>query len=209
MQYPSYPAFRTAFLTMMDGDDVSQSSIATSTLDQIIAAGEQRIYRDIRSSVQDVALTLTVTGNAAPLPADLLELKSVYFPTFAAVIYAPYEAVQSMIQLGGNQSTQHPCYYAQQGESLIFFPAQADGTVISGRYIKRFPDISTGLTGNLFFARYPDVFLYAALAESGPFIGEQSRLPEWKERYLTLAQAANEFERRRTTRGSKLATRRA
>ena len=83
-------------------------------------------------------------------------------------------------------------------------PAQTSGTVL-GRYVKRLPDLSTGL--NAFFQRHPDLFMYAALAESAPYIGEQSRLEEWKQRYLTIASSVNETERRRGSRGSKLQTR--
>jgi hypothetical protein len=88
---------------------------------------------------------------------------------------------------------------------MQFYPLQADGTVITGTYIKRFADISTGL--NALFTRHSDLFLYAALAESAPFLGELTRLPIWEQKYASLAQAVNEEERRRVTRGSKLQTR--
>lgn len=204
MKFANYPAFRTALLTVIDGDDISQSSISVNVLDLIVGAGEQRLYRDVRSSTQDTSFTATIALNVAPLPTDCLELKSVFLPTWPALTYCPYELIQTLIQKQ-SQSFHHPKRYSLQGDNLIFWPSQPDGTVVSGQYIKRFPDISTGL--NAFFTRWPDLFLYAALAESAPYIGEQSRLPEWKERYLTIAQSVNETERRRGTRGSKLQTR--
>lgn len=204
MQFNNYAAFRTAVLQVIDGDDISQSSISAAILDLIIGAGERRLYRDVRSSTQDVALSLTVAADGtAALPADCIELKSVYFATFPALTYAPYETLQTLIQLGANSAPARR--YTLQGDTLIFFPAQPAGGTVLGRYIKRFADLSTGL--NAFFIRHPDLFMYAALAESSPYIGEQSRLPEWKERYITLASAVNEEERRRSTRGSKLQTR--
>jgi len=202
--FNNYAAFRTAVLQIIDGDDISQSSISAAILDLIIGAGEQRVYRDVRSSIQDVSLTLTVAvDGTAALPADCLELKSVYFATFPALTYAPYESIQTLIQLGATSGPARR--YTLQGDTLMFYPSQAAGSTVLGRYVKRFADISTAL--NAFFNRYPDLFMYSALAESGPYIGEQSRLPEWKERYLTIAQAVNEAERRRFTRGSKLQTR--
>lgn len=203
MQFSNYAAFRTAVLQVIDGDDISQSSISAAILDLIIGAGERRLYRDVRSSTQDAALSLTTTSNAAALPADCIEVKNVYAPSFPSLTYAPYETIQTLIQRGVNGS--NAARYTLQGDSLLFYPAVADGTQILGRYIKRFADLSTGL--NAFFTRHPDLFLYAALAESAPYIGEQSRLTEWKERYLTLAQSVNEEERRRASRGSKLQTR--
>ncbi len=203
MNFATYNAFRTAVLQIIDGDDVSQSSISVPMLDLMISAGEARLYRDVRSTTQDTALSVDVgSDGTAALPADCIEVKSVYFPGFPALTYSPYEALQTLIQTG---STTGPAKrYTIQGDTLIFYPGQTSGTVL-GRYIKRLPDISTAL--NAFFNRHPDLFMYAALAESAPYIGEQSRLEEWKQRYLTLASSVNESERRRGSRGSKLQTR--
>lgn len=204
--FPNYAAFRTAVQTMIDGDDVSQSSLSVQILDTIISIGEKRIYRDVRSSTQDVALSVTVANNSAPLPPDLLELRSVYVSGAVPCTYVPYEAFQERLQLSGIQSRK-AVRYTFEGDNLVFFPAQADGTVISGRYYKYFCSIVTeGVTGNDFFARYPDLWLYAALAECGPYVGEITRMPEWKGRYQQLVLDALVFEQRRFTRGSKLAT---
>jgi len=191
---------------MFDGDDISQSDISVAVLDLIIGLGEQRIYRELRSSTQDVALSVTTTGNLAPLPADFLELRGApYIALKVSATYAPWEAVNNAIQLQDMSITvSNPVRYTFQGDNLRFFPAQADGTAITGQYYKRFTDISTGL--NALFTRHADVFLYAALAESGPFIGD-SRTTIWEQKYLSLVEAANEQERRRVTRGSKLQTR--
>lgn len=205
MQFSSYSQFRTRVQQVIDGDDISQSSISVAILDLIIAAGEERIYRDVRSSTMLGSLSLTVAGNLAPLPTDCLELRSVYFAGWPALTYAPLEAIETLLQINTNEVT-HPKRFSQQGENLIFYPAQPDGAICLGSYYKRFTDIALG-TLNAFFTRVPDLFLYASLAESAPYIGEKDNLPEWKERYLTIAQSANEFERRRVSRGSKLATR--
>jgi hypothetical protein len=85
----------------------------------------------------------------------------------------------------------------------LFFPAVADGTVIAGRYYQKAADISSG-TLSAAFNRYPDVWLYAALAESAPFIGEDGRLPLWKSQYAGRLMAALSNERQRFTRGSRL-----
>lgn len=206
MNFSSYADFRTKFQQMFDGDDISQSDISVTVLDLIIGAGEQRLYRELRSSTQDVALSVTTTGNLAALPADFLELRGApYVALKAAATYAPWEAVNNAIQLQDTSViVSNPVRYTFQGDNLLFFPAQADGTAITGRYYKRFGDVSTGL--NALFTRHADVFLYAALAESGPFIGD-SRTTIWEQKYASLVSAANEQERRRVTRGSKLQTR--
>ena len=207
MNFSNYPDFRNKVQVMLDGDDISTSDLSVSVLDTIIGAGEQRLYRELRSSTQDVALSLTTTGNLAALPVDFLELHGApYVAKKMSATYAPWEVLNNAIQ---TQTTtfisSNPILYTFQSDSLLFFPAQPDGTVVTGQYYKRFPDLSTGL--NALFTRHPDVFFYAALAESATFVGEQTRGSAWDSKYTTLAAAANEQERRRVTRGSKLQTR--
>jgi hypothetical protein len=205
MNFSNYADFRNKVQVQFDGDDISTSDLSVDVLDTIIGAGEQRIYRDLRSSTQDAPLSLTITSNVATLPADFLELRGApYVAKWGVAIYAPWEALQNQIQLGANTAP-NPVYYTFEGDTMIFYPALATGIVVTGRYYKRFADISTGL--NALFTRHSDVFLYASLAASAPFLGELTRLPIWEQTYTGLVQAANEQERRRVTRGSKLQTR--
>lgn len=204
MQFSSYADFRAKFQSMFDGDDGNPSDVSGDVLDLCIAAGEVQLYRILRSSTMDSALSVLVAGNVGPLPDDFLELRGApYVPTFRTSVFAPWEQVQDMIQMGCRQAA-HPCYYSFEGDNLIFYPSQ-DQVTVTGRYYAQFAPISTGL--NALFNRHWDCFLYAALANSAPFIGEMQRLPIWKDTYDTLVESANEQERRRITRGSKLQTR--
>jgi hypothetical protein len=201
VQFASYVDFRNRVQSLLDGDDISTSDLSVSIMDTIIGNGEIRIYRDVRSTCQEAALAVTATANSAPLPADFLELKgSPYTAKCRVSTFVPWETIQNRIQtgyvIGANQ-----IYYSFQGDAMIFYPTQ-DGTLINGQYYRRFADISTGL--NALFIRHPDLFIYAALSESAPFLGEMTRQPVWEAKYTALAQAANEQERRRRTRGSKL-----
>jgi hypothetical protein len=204
MNFANYPDFRNKVQSLLDGDDISDSDLSVPILDLIIGAGEVRVYREIRSTTQDVLFSVAAVNNVATLPADFLEMKgNPYLGDHKRVAtYAPWEVVQNSLQTGCN-TTKDPINFSYEGDTMIFYPAQS-GTIL-GRYYKRFPDISTGL--NALFTRHPDLFIYAALAESAPFLGELTRLPIWESKYTQLIQAANEQERRRMTRGSKLQTR--
>ena len=205
MQFSNYADFRNSVQVMLDGDDISTSDLSVDTLDLIIGSGEQRIYRDLRSSTQDAVFSQTTSANAVSLPSDFIEMRGAPYVVGAGVAeYLPWEVMQNQINVEGDTNSS-PYYYSFQGDSMIFYPVLADGVTISGRYYKRFNDISTGL--NALFTRHPDVFLYAALAESAPFVGETERLPVWEQKYTSLIAAANEQERRRNTRGGKLQTR--
>lgn len=206
MNFTSYSDFRSNFQILLEGDDISTSDLSGDVLDLIIGAGERRIYREVKSSAQDTALSLTTTNNAAALPADFIELRgSPWVGTKCVATYAPWEQVTNLVNTATSSVSRSPIYYSFQSDTIFFYPTQGDGTVITGQYYKKFADISTGL--NALFTRHSDLFIYAALSESAPFLGEMTRLPIWEQKYISLADAVNEEERRRVTRGSKLRTR--
>lgn len=206
MQFANYPEFRIAVLKMIDGDEVG-TSFSLETLDLLIALGETRVYlgdqsvQGLRTRDMDAALSLTVTANAAPLPTDCLELKRVQFSGEKPVDYISQDEILRRIDCGGGGASR---YYSQQGNALIFYP-EASGTV-GGRYYQRLPDIKTGGL-HATFNRYPEVFLYAALAESAPFLGEDARLPLWKTIWGSSMNSANATERNLAERGGRLVQR--
>lgn len=202
MQFANYTEYRAAVLKMIDGDDAA-GSIKQDTLDLLIALGESRVYMGdgdvpgLRSSDMSAALSLAVTSNEATLPSDCLELARVQFAGEPPLDYVSEDDLLRHLDAGGGGT---PRYYTQQGRKLLFFP-QASGTVV-GRYYQRPADIAGGLHAT--FNRYPECFLFAALAEAAPFIGEDARIPMWKELWAGWMRRAARNERWQAPMGSRL-----
>lgn len=198
MIFATYQDFRVSVQTLIDGDDLL-SDIAPETLDLIIGMGEVRVYRDLRASTMETALAQVVTANAAPLPANCLALGIVWFdPTKPLEIVSESDLRSRMPAIGGG--TPRKC--AQAGESIIFSPAAANSATLAGRYYARPADLKTALNSTL--ARYPELFLYASLCESAPFLGEQERLGIWENTYAKLMSSAMSQENNRVFSGSQL-----
>lgn len=204
MQFTNYADFRAAVLKFIDGDDVGSGSIATDTLDLLIALGESRVYHGddetpgLRTRDMEAALSVAVTDNAAALPADCLELVRVQFDGESPLDYISEDQALRQIDMGASGTVRA---YTQQGNNLIFLP-EATGTV-GGRYFQRPADIKTGGL-HATFNRYPEAFLFGALAEAAPFIGEDARLPLWKKLWLGWMHSAHRSERNRATSGGRL-----
>lgn len=204
MQFANYPEFRIAVLKMIDGDDVSQS-FSTETLDLLIALGESLIYTGdddhapLRASTMQADLTGTTAANAVALPTDCLDLEIVWFDPDKPLDAVSENELRAKAQWNHGGDVRQ---FAQAGETLIFGPDAADGQAIGGRYYKRPADIKLGLHST--FNRYPELFLFAALAESAPFLGEDARLPVWKKLYAGRLEGANSTERNRVYSGSRL-----
>lgn len=214
MQYASYAAFRTAVLTMIDGDDANSGSLNQTTLDMLIAQGEQSVYYGtfgpngevvppLRCAEMEAPLSLTAAGNLAALPADCLELTCVQMAGEYPMDYASEEGMLRKLKYPGSGAAR---FYGQQGTNLLFYPGLSNGATVAGRYYKRPPDIGLGAL-NAAFNRYPDVWLYAALAEAAPFIGEDTRLAMWKQQYKARVTSANRSDRNRMSMGSRMTVR--
>jgi hypothetical protein len=211
MQFTNYDAFRVALQTLIEGDDSTGGTFNTSTLDLMVGLGEGRVYHGdnqtgaLRASAMVEALSATVTANAAPLPADLLELKEVYFSGKAPLDVVPLDRLRALEADG--QSGGDARYCAQDGDTLRFWPT-ATGTVHGSYYAK--PDSIVTVTpwaDATTFARYPELFLYACLYESALYLGMDSKAPIWEGRYRALADGANHSERMRVYGGSPLRVR--
>ena len=208
MQFADYNAFRVAVQKMIEGDDYAgTSTFSVNTLDMFIGMGESRVYHGdmqtpgLRASTMVKPLSLTVTSNAATLPADLLELKEVYFDGKPPIEIMPIERVR--LEVSGDASGGDSIFCAQDGESLVFWPT-ASGTVL-GRYYAR-PAALESVTwaDATTFARYPELFLYAACYEGALFLGLSGQLPLWEARYRALADGARHSEAMRVYGGSRL-----
>lgn len=210
MQFDSYNAFRTSLQWLIEGDELSDT-FSVNTLDLIVGLGEGRVYHGdrmtpgLRSSSMQSALSVTVTDNAATLPADLLELKEVYFSGEQPLDIIPLDRLRAL-EAQGNLTGATVRYCAQDGDTLRFWP-QASGTVLGSYYAKPVSVVTETWADATTFARYPELFTYACLYEAALFLGLHEKMPLWEGRYRQLADGANHSERMRVYGGGPLRVR--
>lgn len=179
---------------LIDGEDVSVSTISPGTLTQMVYMAELRIYRELRCRYNEKPWGITVTGNQAALPADF---------TFSSLVTFgkdPCEPVPEKFLLSylNDNPAGETLYFAEAGGALKFGPAVADGTALQGRYFYKLPALTpASLPSNAVFAAAEDLFVYCALTESAPFFGQDERIPLWEAKYANVL--AHLHSLRRTT----------
>jgi hypothetical protein len=190
MEFASYQAFRTAVEKLIEGDDIG-GTFSVNTLDLIIGLAEDRVYRDLRASTMIEPLSVALASNEAALPADLIQLRDLYFADKTPIEIVPLDRLRRLEadSYGGGQAR----YAAQDGDTLIFWP-EATGTVLGSYYAKPAALQSITWADATTFARYPDVFIFAALVEAMPFLGMEAKAAGWNQRYEMALASAHQNE---------------
>lgn len=213
MPWATYQQFRVAVQLMIDGDDVSPSVMSPGTLDTMISLGEALVFGGNEAGIPPLRASSMlasfadvpsdgneVADNAVDLPADCLELDALWFDPEQPLEALSEAELRPKLSWGGDVR-----YFAQAGDTLIFAPAASDGDELLGRYYAKPGSLKDEL--HTTFVRYPELFLYAALYSSAPFLGYDKRIPVWQNYYRSLLAQANHSERMRVYSGSRLRVR--
>lgn len=193
MSITTYPQFLEELNRLVMGQEDTYDQIPARTLERIVDMGQKRIYREVKSRHNNPAFSaVVVTGNLAPLPANFQSPDVVHFGK-KSLIPKSEDELRDMQQL---QKTGDVQYFAEVGSSFTFSPAVTDGTALQGRYFSRLPDLSAStIAANALFLAETDLFLFASLAESAPFFGDDKRMPMWDAKYASIRDRINAEKR--------------
>lgn len=207
MNFTDYNAFRVKLQWLIEGDELTDT-FSVDVLDAIVGLGEERIFHGdsmtpgLRASTMQTALSATVTANAAALPADLLELKEVYFSGKPPLDIIPLDRLRAL-EADGALTGADARFCAQDGDTLRFWPT-ASGTVLGSYYAKPESLETVTWADATTLARYPALYLYACLYEGTLFLGMPEKALAYESRYRSLADGAAHSERMRVYGGSPL-----
>lgn len=174
----SFTTLISSIITWADHDEIN-TSVATD----LLTLGEKRVYRDVRVRSMESTLSVTIAGGVATLPADFIGLKHVQISgnpdqplgvVTDEFIYAKYP---------NRSSESKPLFCAVEGDNLIFGPYPDSGYTVKGIYYKRLTALSASNTTNFFTGDGVDALFWASLAESEPFLKNDSRLQIWEMKY--------------------------
>ena len=195
----SYAQVREKVRLLIEGDEIG-NTFSTDTLDLLISMAESRVYRKLRADTMYVSSSaLNAVSNLLDIPADLLELEKVVIGGKQVEITDLWRVDQHISNSDGASNT---IYCARQGATLKFWPAIDDTTDVYLYYFGKPAALALG--ENTTYTRYPELFLFASVAEASPFLGEDSRAPMWEAKYAKAIGEANADNRWRAYSGSPL-----
>lgn len=198
MALASYSDLRNAVAGWLHRDDLSAS------IPDFIALAEARLNRDVRARQQLTSVTLATvaTTQAVALPTDWLHFHRVRLVApDRPLTMLPGPDFAAMYRLS---DTGAPRNYTIEGSSLLLGPVPDAVYSIEAVYYAAIPALSDTAPANWLLTDWPSLYLYAALAESAPFVVSDSRRAMWESMYAADLAAAMSADRRARASGSAL-----
>jgi len=184
MALDNYTDLQTAILNWLarPGDMLISGSIP----DMIVLAEEEARDRlQTRLGWQQTTLTTTAGTNTITLPSMFLEARELVLqnPGYANAVlqFQTPEQLDAMEVNDDTSSTEdQPVFFTIEGPNFRFMPVPDAAYNIVCSYQAGIPALAMAVGGvNWLLTDYPSIYLFGALAEAEPFIGDDERLVTW------------------------------
>lgn len=174
----NYSSLQTNVADFLNRSDLSDA------IKVFIQNAEGSLSRDPRvRSLTDQ--TLSVSAEDTALPSDFGQPESLYHD--GSTYFGPLEIVTSdkLGELKGDldlETTGVPAYAAFLGDGATLRVAPPPDQAYSLKFVywRKVPRLSDASPTNWLLDDHPDIYLYAALVESAPYLKDDGRVPVWR-----------------------------
>lgn len=173
-----------------------------SFIPDLITLGETRIFREVRARSMETAFSDSISSGVIALPTSYIELKYAYVNAAVSQHLKRRDARFIYEKYPTRSAHGEPRYIAREGSNFIFGPYPDTGYTISGVYYQNIGPLSS--SAHAMFTDNPDLYLWAALAETEPFLKNDKRVGLWEAKYLTIKNDVNGLAEREDFSGSDL-----
>jgi hypothetical protein len=187
MAISTYAELKSAVADWLNRSDL------TSAISNFVALAEAQINRDERlhSTAGVTRGTLSVSSQFTALPSGYLKFLSVNvdgdrdYPLEAVSLY-------EIDEIRASQPSGTPRAYCIVGTDLEIAPVPSTATTLEIAYQAKVPALTDVATTNWLLTSHPDIYLYATLMQSAPYLHEDERVAVWASMY---DKCCNDFER--------------
>ena len=199
MALTNYTELKSNIADFLNRDDL------TSVIPTFIALAEAQINRDIRHWKMEQRATGTLNNEYSLLPTDWLETIQVHVTGDGTypVELASRDAIADK-RSANNDTSGRPRYYSHADSSLELYPTPDADYVIELLYFQKVPALTDSATTNWLLSDAPDIYLYASLIHSSPYLQEDGRAGTWAQLYSAAVQKLNDASEKSRMSGSGL-----
>jgi hypothetical protein len=163
-------------------------------VDDLILLGEDRIYSEVRCREMETSFaTVISSGVVSGFPEPFLGIKDLWVQDGTSKLHLKQVPLSYFRERYTESDADDPEVYAIRGGTPVVELGPSGSSVTCGGICWHRPTshISTTVTGNTLFTGNQGLFLFAALAESAPYLGQDVRVPMWEAKYQTLKASLN------------------
>lgn len=176
----------------------------TSSIPTFIQLAEKQMSRQLRVKSQEAEVIGTAATTIA-LPADYAEM--------IALTLTSGGIERALIQkdrFGGtnlNNFTSSAVFYTIEGGNIVITPPPAGTETYKLQYYAKIPALSGAALTNWLITDSPDLYLYATLIQSAPFVKDDPRLATWGQMYVGIKEEMQLQDHKDRFSGSPMAAR--
>lgn len=188
MAISTYSELKTAVADFLNRDDL------TDVIPTFIALGEAQISRDLRHWRQQRRVTTTLNEGFEFLPSDFLEAVHFYIDTGEGekTLEFASQAEISRRKMNNAGVSGEPAVYTINAGQIEVVPAPDDSYPLALVYYGKTVSLSAETTTNWLLSYFPDIYLYASLMHSAPYLQEDQRIGVWGQMYAQGVAQANQ-----------------
>jgi hypothetical protein len=170
----SYATLKTTVDSWLNRSDL------TSVSETFIQLAESKLRRDPRARKLQTR-TFSVSADDASLPSDFDSLQSLYHDgsTYYGPIVTTGPEVLGRIK-GDRSASGVPTHAAIVGAAMRFAPVPDTTYNLKMTYWVLLTALSDDAPTNWLLEEHPDVYLYATLLESAPYLKDDPRVATWE-----------------------------
>ncbi len=202
MALTTYAELQSAVADWLNRTDLA------ARIPDFIALTEASLKRDLRTQdmlTSSVVSTVAGTGTVA-LSNDVVELRNVVLEANPKVVLA-FLSQQDLDRRFATAVSGRPEVYAVVGRALALRPMPDAVYTLALTYYTRIPALSDTVPSNWVLQAHPDLYLYGALVQASPYLGDDARAALWAGLYARALEALDSTDNRAQWAGSPIAMR--
>jgi hypothetical protein len=180
MAISTYAELLTALENHLDRSDLDDR------LPEFVVIGEARIGREVKARQMEQRVSTTPTSKYVNVPSDFVSMRGVRIEG-TLIGWLDYVSPDSFFNTFASSNTGTSNKYTIFGDELVF-PVTPTGDVELW-YYKKLTALSSAT--NTLFTVNPDLYLYAALTASAPYLLNDKRIPVWEGLYKQTKDSVN------------------
>lgn len=180
MAITTYAELKTAVGDWLNRDDLD------SVIPNFISLAEAQFNRTIRHRKMVVRSDATLDTPYFAVPADWLQTIRFQLntnPVTPLLFVTPEQALEEMQVYS---AAQQPLFYTMVGQQFQVVPVPDGSYSAELLYYGKIPALSDSNDTNWLLTESPDLYLYAALVQSAPYLKEDERIGVWAGLYQRL-----------------------